>query len=87
MKISEIVLETASAGSTGAGSVAAVNVPLGGMRKRPNPSIYAKKKTKEDVPPGREDQVKALKGKVDNPYAVSWASYNKSKKKKSKKSK
>jgi len=38
----------------------------------------------EETPPGREDQVKALKGKVDNPYAVAWASYNKSKKKKKK---
>ena len=34
----------------------------------------------EKAPPGREKQVKALKGKVDNPYAVAWASYNKSKK-------
>jgi len=34
----------------------------------------------EEAPPGREKQVKALKGKVDNPYAVAWASYNKSKK-------
>lgn len=34
----------------------------------------------EEAPPGREDQVRALKGKVDNPYAVAWASYNKSKK-------
>ena len=33
----------------------------------------------EVAPPGREHQVKALKGKVDNPYAVAWASYNKSK--------
>ena len=33
----------------------------------------------EKAPPGREEQVKALKGKVDNPYAVAWASYNKSK--------
>ena len=37
---------------------------------------------KEKAPPGREKQVKALKGKVDNPYAVAWASYNKSKDKK-----
>ena len=36
----------------------------------------------EVAPPGREKQVKALKGKVDNPYAVAWASYNKSKGKK-----
>lgn len=33
----------------------------------------------EVAPPGREKQVKALKGKVDNPYAVAWASYNKGK--------
>lgn len=31
----------------------------------------------EVAPPGREDQVKALKGKVDNPYAVAWAQHNK----------
>ena len=36
----------------------------------------------EVAPPGREKQVKALKGKVDNPYAVAWASYNNSKGKK-----
>jgi len=39
-----------------------------------------RKHTDEVAPPGREKQVKALKGKVDNPYAVAWASYNKSKK-------
>jgi len=34
----------------------------------------------EKAPPGREKQVKALKKKkgVDNPFAVAWASYNKS---------
>ena len=34
----------------------------------------------ETAPPGREKQVKALKRKkdVDNPFAVAWASYNKS---------
>ena len=36
----------------------------------------------EVAPPGREKQVRALKGKVDNPYAVAWSSYNKSKGKK-----
>lgn len=41
MKISEIVVETASAGATGSGSIAAVNVPLGKVIKRPNPSIYS----------------------------------------------
>ena len=34
----------------------------------------------EEAPPGREDQVKALKHKkgVKNPWAVAWASYNRS---------
>lgn len=34
----------------------------------------------EKAPPGREKQVKALKKDpdVDNPFAVAWASYNKS---------
>ena len=38
----------------------------------------------EKAPPGREKQVKALKKAkgVDNPFAVAWASYNKSHKKK-----
>ena len=35
------------------------------------------KEVKEKAPPGREHQVKALKGKVDNPYAVAWAQHNK----------
>lgn len=36
----------------------------------------------EVSPPGREEQVKALKKTgVKNPWAVAWASYNKSKKK------
>ncbi len=44
-------------------------------------SLRLSKLQQEDAPPGREKQVKALKGKVDNPYAVAWASYNKSKNK------
>ena len=47
MLIKDIINETASAGSTGAGSVAAVNTPIGGIIKRPNPSIYSKKKKKK----------------------------------------
>jgi hypothetical protein len=32
----------------------------------------------DSAPPGREEQVKALKDKpsIDNPYAVAWAQYN-----------
>lgn len=35
----------------------------------------------EKAPPGREDQVRKLKKNpdIDNPYAVSWSSYNRSK--------
>ena len=40
MKISDIITETT------AGAVATVAVPLGGIRKRPNPSVFAKKKKK-----------------------------------------
>lgn len=40
MKISEIISETT------AGAVATVAVPLGGVRKRPNPSVFPKKKKK-----------------------------------------
>ena len=55
------------------------------------PSVQAVKQEQveqmdEVAPPGREDQVKALKKVpgIDNPYAVSWASYRKSHPKKSK---
>ena len=47
MLIKDIIIETASAGSTGAGSIAAVNIPIGGMQKRPDPSIYSKSKVKK----------------------------------------
>lgn len=55
MKISDIITETT------AGAVATVAVPLGGMRKRPNPSVFAntskgKKKKVEDVSPDEEDK-------------------------------
>ena len=47
MLIKDIIIETASAGSTGAGSIAAVNIPLRGMQKRPDPSSYSKSKVKK----------------------------------------
>ena len=50
MLIKDIIKETASAGSTGSGSIAAVNTPLGSIIKRPNPSIYNKQsKTKTNT--------------------------------------
>ena len=56
--------------------------PLGLIRKPGGGFDFKNKgnnRANEKAPPGREKQVKALKGKVDNPYAVAWASYNKSK--------
>ena len=56
--------------------------PLGLIRKSSRGFDFKNKgnnRANEKAPPGREKQVKALKGKVDNPYAVAWASYNKSK--------
>ena len=47
MKISDIIIETT------AGSIATVAMPMGGMRKRPNPSVFAKtKKTKKKLKAG-----------------------------------
>jgi len=42
MKISEIISET-----TSAGAIATVATPVGGMQKRPNPSVFSKKKKKK----------------------------------------
>ena len=59
--------------------------PMGLIRKSGGGFDFKNKgnnKANEKAPPGREKQVKALKGKVDNPYAVAWASYNKGKNKK-----
>ncbi len=58
--------------------------PMGLIRKPGGGFDFKNKgnnRANEKAPPGREKQVKALKGKVDNPYAVAWASYNKSKNK------
>tara|TARA_B100001559_G_C16258629_1_gene510430 strand:+ start:129 stop:290 length:162 start_codon:yes stop_codon:yes gene_type:complete len=42
MRISEIIIET-----TSAGGIATVAQPMGSMIKRPNPSIYTTKKSKK----------------------------------------
>ena len=55
MNIKDIVNETCS------GSVATVAVPLGGMRKRPNPSIFSSKKTKEGKSPHKKGTPKYKK--------------------------
>lgn len=52
MKINEILSET-----TSAGGVATVVQPLGGMIKRPNPSVYGKTKKKKKVKEGEERMI------------------------------
>ena len=54
--------------------------PMGLIRKPGGGFDFKNKgnnRANEKAPPGREHQVKALKGKVDNPYAVAWAQHNK----------
>ena len=52
MKINEIISET-----TSAGGVATVVQPLGGMIKRPDPSVYGKTKKKKKVKEGEERMI------------------------------
>ena len=56
------------------------------LYKKPDYYKEENEQMDEVAPPGREDQVKALKKVpgIDNPWAVSWASYRKSHPKKSK---
>lgn len=58
MKISEIVLET-----TSAGGIATVAQPMGKMIKRPNPSIYStsKKTKKKKAEEGKSPHKKGTK--------------------------
>ena len=75
MKIKEFVIIPSSIDAMGL-----IHKPGVGPNNRFGFKNTGNNKANEKAPPGREKQVKALKGKVDNPYAVAWASYNKSKK-------
>ena len=59
MKINEIISETT------AGAVATVAEPLGGMRKRPNPSIFGKAKKKVKEGEARDRAAKILHDLVE----------------------
>ena len=76
MKIKEFVIIPSSIDTMGL-----IHKPGTGPNNRFDFKNSGNNKANEKAPPGREKQVKALKGKVDNPYAVAWASYNKSKNK------
>src|SRR6056300_530045 len=75
MKIREFIIMPHTADTMGL-----IHRPGVGPNNRFDFKNKSNNKANEKAPPGREKQVKALKGKVDNPYAVAWASYNKSKK-------
>ena len=75
MKIKEFIIMPHTADTMGL-----IHRPGTGPNNRFDFKNSGNNRANEKAPPGREEQVKALKGKVDNPYAVAWASYNKSKK-------
>jgi len=74
MKIREFIIMPHTADTMGL-----IHRPGTGPNNRFDFKNKGNNRVNEKAPPGREKQVKALKGKVDNPYAVAWASYNKSK--------
>ena len=74
MKIREFIIMPHTADTMGL-----IHRPGTGPNNRFDFKNKGNNRANEKAPPGREKQVKALKGKVDNPYAVAWASYNKSK--------
>jgi len=74
MKIREFIIMPHTADTMGL-----IHRPGVGPNNRFDFKNKGNNRANEKAPPGREKQVKALKGKVDNPYAVAWASYNKSK--------
>src|SRR6056300_1525146 len=75
MKIREFIIMPHTADTMGL-----IHRPGTGPNNRFDFKNKGNNRVNEKAPPGREKQVKALKGKVDNPYAVAWASYNKRKK-------
>ena len=75
MKIREFIIMPHTADTMGL-----IHRPGTGPNNRFGFKNSGNNRANEKAPPGREEQVKALKGKVENPYAVAWASYNKSKK-------
>jgi len=74
MKIREFIVMPHTADTMGL-----IHRPGTGPNNRYGFKNVGNNRANEKAPPGREKQVKALKGKVDNPYAVAWASYNKRK--------
>lgn len=62
MRASEFVVENASAGATGSGSIAAVAQPMGGMQTR-NAGSFFSGKYSNDAFPNTPDWMKKSKGK------------------------
>ena len=62
MRASEFMMENATAGATGSGSIATVNTPLGGMITRNGGSFFSGKYS-TDPTPNTPAWMKKLKGK------------------------
>ena len=62
MRANEFVIENASAGATGSGSIATVAQPLGGMQTRSGGTFFSGKYT-TDSTPNTPAWMKKLKGK------------------------
>ena len=62
MRASEFVVENASAGATGSGSIATVAQPMGGMQTR-NAGSFFSGKYSNDAFPNTPDWMKKSKGK------------------------
>ncbi len=62
MRAVEFIIENASAGATGSGSIATVSTPLGGMQTRSGGSFFSGKYNNEPTP-NTPAWMKKLKGK------------------------
>jgi hypothetical protein len=62
MRASEFIIENATAGATGSGSIATVSQPMGGMQTRNGGSFFSGKYS-NDPTPNTPAWMKKLKGK------------------------
>jgi hypothetical protein len=63
MRASEFVVENASAGATGSGSIATVSAPVGGMITRNGGNFFTGAKYSNDATPNTPAWMKKQKGK------------------------
>ena len=63
MRANEFVVENASAGATGSGSIATVSAPMGGMISRNGGNFFTGAKYSNDATPNTPAWMKKQKGK------------------------